>query len=103
MNLKGIQATFRSFAKSSQAAKLSQATSKNVGKMALFGMYPAGLGLGVGAGSYVAGAGISAGMDQITGDITGEDSTTTEKAAGVLKILAAGLIVYFLLKHKGVL
>lgn len=59
-----------------KAGKQSEAVKEagtSLGKMARFAAYPAGLGVGLGAGGYVAGMGISGGVGQVKDTMTPKD------------------------------
>jgi hypothetical protein len=70
-------------AKAGKQSKVVQEAGTSLGKMARFAAYPAGLGVGLGAGGYVAGLGISGGVGQVKDTVMPKD----EKDGGALRTL----------------
>lgn len=75
-------------AKAAKQSKVVQEAGTSLGKMARFAAYPAGLGVGLGAGGYVAGMGISGGVGQVKDTMTPKDEGEVGGALRTLISLA---------------
>ena len=73
-----------------QEAGISLGTS--LGKVSRFAAYPAGLGLGVGAGGYFAGMGIGGGVGSVKDAMMPKD----EKEGGILRTLISIAVLLLL-------
>ncbi|HOB43526.1 MAG TPA: hypothetical protein PKV78_05370 [Methanoculleus thermophilus] len=80
-------------AKAGKQSKAVQEAGTSLGKMARFAAYPAGLGLGVGAGGYFAGMGISGGVGQVKDTVMPKDE---EKDGGALRTLISVAVLLLL-------
>ena len=79
-------------AKAGKQSKVVQEAGTSLGKMARFAAYPAGLGLGLGAGGYLAGMGISGGVGQVKDTAMPED----EGGGGALRTLISIAVLLLL-------
>lgn len=75
-------------AKAGKQSKVVQEAGTSLGKVARFAAYPAGLGVGLGAGGYVAGMGISGGVGQVKDTMTPKDEGEVGGALRTLISLA---------------
>ncbi len=80
---KSTRAAASSMAQAGKTSPIVKEAGSTLGKMARFAAYPAGLGLGVGAGGYFAGMGISGGVGQVKDTAMPED----EGGGGALRTL----------------
>lgn len=62
---KSTRSAISSMAKAGKTSPAVKEAGSTLGKMARFAAYPAGLGVGLGAGSYFAGMGISGGVSEV--------------------------------------
>jgi hypothetical protein len=83
-------------AKAGKQSESVKAAGPALGKMARFAAYPAGIGLGVGAGGYFAGMGIGGGVGGVKDAMMPKD----EKEGGILRTLIS--IAMLLLLAYGV-
>ncbi len=89
---KSVRDAASSAAKAGKQSKVVQEAGTSLGKMARFAAYPAGLGLGLGAGGYLAGMGISGGVGQIKDTTMPED----EGGGGALRTLISIAVLLLL-------
>ena len=93
-------------AKAGKESKAVQEAGTSLGKMARFAAYPAGLGVGVGAGGYVAGMGISGGVGQVKDTVMPKDETPgggalrTLISIAVLLLLGYGVVKLYTMAKK---
>jgi hypothetical protein len=95
-NIKSTRDAARSMAKGAKQSESVKAAGPALGKMARFAAYPAGIGLGVGAGGYFAGTGIGGGVGSVKDAMMPKD----EKEGGILRTLIS--IAMLLLLAYGV-
>lgn len=79
-------------AKAGKQSKVVQEAGISLGKVARFAAYPAGLGLGVGAGGYFAGMGIGGGVGSVKDAMVPKD----EKEGGILRTLISIAVLLLL-------
>jgi len=96
-NIKSTRDAARSMAKGAKQSESVKAAGPALGKMARFAAYPAGIGLGVGAGGYFAGMGIGGGVGGVKDAMMPKDE---DKEGGILRTLIS--IAMLLLLAYGV-
>lgn len=93
---KSIRGAAQSAAKAAKQSETVKAAGPAMGKMAKFAAYPAGVGIGLGAGGYFAGMGIGGGVGGVKDAMMPKD----EKEGGILRTLIS--IAMLLLLAYGV-
>lgn len=82
----------RSMSVAAKQSETVKAAGPALGKVAKFAAYPAGLGLGVGAGGYFAGTGIGGGVGNVKDAMMPKD----EKEGGILRTLISIAVLLLL-------
>lgn len=91
-NIKSTRDAARSMAVAGKQSETVKAAGTALGKVARFAAYPAGLGLGVGAGGYFAGMGIGGGVGNVKDAMMPKD----EKEGGILRTLISIAVLLLL-------
>ncbi len=89
---KSIRGAAQSAAKAAKQSETIKSAGPALGKMARFAMYPAGVGVGIGAGGYVAGMGIGGGIENVKNAMMPKD----EKEGGILRTLISIAVLLLL-------
>lgn len=82
----------RSMSVAAKQSETVKAAGPALGKIAKFAAYPTGLGVGLGAGGYLAGMGISGGVEQVKDTVMPED----EGGGGALRTLISIAVLLLL-------
>ena len=88
---KSTRSAASSMAKAGKTSPVVKEAGSALGKMAKFAAYPAGLGLGVGAGGYFAGMGIGGGVGSV------KDAMMPEEEKGLSGVLRTVISIAILL------
>lgn len=88
---KSTRAAASSMAQAGKTSPIVKEAGSTLGKMAKFAAYPAGLGLGVGAGGYFAGMGIGGGVGSV------KDTMMPAEEKGVSGVLRTVISIAILL------
>lgn len=91
-NIKTTRDAAREMAISAKQSETVKAAGPAMGKMAKFAAYPAGVGIGLGAGGYFAGMGIGGGVSSVKDAMMPKD----EKEGGILRTLISIAVLLLL-------
>lgn len=93
---KSIRGAAQSAAKAAKQSETIKSAGPALGKMAKFAAYPAGVGIGLGAGGYFAGMGIGGGVENVKNAMMPQDEKggiwRTVISIVILLVLAYGVV-----------
>ena len=95
---KSTRAAASSMAQAGKTSPVVKEAGSALGKMAKFAAYPAGLGLGLGAGGYFAGMGIGGGVSEVKDAMVPKDE---ERDGGAVRTVI-GIVLLLALAYGAV-